>query len=135
MERRNEAAGEVKIMDSIKIRRMFAEAIIDAWNEDSWMSDVVNRTWHLLNKIPPSDGKEKYKTIERAIGASIYGSSKAKRWAAKYMRGMNDALWDGRKREFCLQRAYKDLHVSRTGANMKIKVRDRDKRRDWNTVK
>lgn len=119
----------------MKLNVAMCEALVDGWHGDWFMGRVVSHAWRLTDQEPENE-TEKFALAAKAVGAkSIWGADKAQTWIPRNLRSLNEALWAGRKRESCVAIARKSLGIHTVGGNMTVKVRERDKRSDWATVK
>lgn len=118
----------------MNLRMAMCEALVDGWHGDWRMSRVVWHAWRLTNKTPENE-TVKYAKAEEAVKVRhLHAADRAQTWIARNMRNLNEALWAGRQRDACIACAQKTLGVHKT-MPLQIKVRERDKRTDWDTVK
>ena len=119
-----------------KWRKALALELVNAWHQNSYMWKVVVRGWNAVGQ-EPTTAEEKFTVPGEMMGVRyIHGNDKAQTFIAKHFRALNEALWAGRKTDYCILLAEKSLGMRKgTGASRSIPSRQGDKRHDWATVK
>lgn len=118
----------------MNLRMAMCESLVDGWHSGWAMSRVVTHAWLLTDKLPKDDD-EKWDEARKALKISyLQFGALAKTWIPKHMPKLNESLWAGRNRETCIASAQRSLGIHRT-RQLQIKVRERDDRHDWKTVK
>jgi len=110
------------------------ESLVDGWHGNWKMNRVIGHAWHLTDKKPENETVKYEKAAEVLRQKRLWGDDKAQTWIARNMRNFNEVLWSGGQRDKCIAAAQKTLGVYKSNP-LQIKVRERDKRTDWNTVK
>lgn len=119
-----------------EFRKAFAQAVVDGWHNRDFMGDVVRRAYRIAN-IDIRESSTWLKDAASAINVRwIDRTDKVETWIPRNLRKLNNALWDGRNTETCVEICYASIGgVARRKENFKIAFRERDSRLDWKTVK
>lgn len=120
----------------MNLKQAMIESLVDGWHGDWKMGRVVAHAWVLIDEEPDNE-QEKYEMATKAINARyIHASDRAQVFIPHNLPRLNDALWAARKRETCMAIGQREIGCRNVaGAELQIKVRERDKRTDWGTVK
>jgi|GEM_PF-5555859 len=118
----------------MNLRMAMCEALVDGWHGDWKMNRVISHAWNLADAKPENETAKYTKAAEAVKAKHLFGADRAQTWIARNMRNLNEALWAGRQRDACIACAQKTLGVHKT-MPLQVKVRERDKRTDWGTVK
>lgn len=110
------------------------EALVDGWHGDWKMCRVISHAWVLTDTCPENETAKYTKAAEAVKSKHLHGADRAQTWIARNMRNLNEALWAGRQRDACVACAQKTLGVHK-GRPLQVKVRERDTRNSWATVK
>ena len=118
----------------MNLRMAMCEALVDGWNSNWAMTRVVAHAWILTGK-EPKDDDECWGEARKALRITyLQMGALAKTWIPKNMPNLNEALWGGRQRDACIACAQKTLGIHKSRP-LQIKVRERDDRHSWGTVK
>lgn len=118
----------------MNLKMAMCEALVDGWHSDWKMSRVIGHAWVLTDASPENEVEKYTKAAEAVKVKHLHGADRARTWIALNMRNLNEALWAGRQRDACIACAQKTLGVHKTRP-LQVKVRERDVRTDWGTVK
>lgn len=121
----------------MNLKMALCEMLVDGWTDDNSMGTVINRAWSLSNTVPANEVERYTKAAELLRVRHISTSTKTRVWIAQNMPKLNNVLWDGRPRDVCVSAAQKAL-VGKTvlpSARFRLRVKENDKKHDWNTVK
>lgn len=118
----------------MNLRLAMCEALVDGWHGDWKMNRVVSHAWRLTDSEPKNE-VEKYTLCAGAVKVKyLHSSDRAQVWIARNLKNLNEALWAGRQRDACIACAQKNLGIHKS-MPLQIKVRERDVRNGWGTVK
>jgi hypothetical protein len=112
------------------------ESLVDGWHGNWTMSKVIGAAWNKAD-IKPDSAASFYTEMADAIGVKhLYGPDKATTWIASNMKTLNEAMWAGRKTDTCIDIAKRAMGMRPIKASDSfLKLREKDTRNDWNTVK
>ncbi len=110
------------------------EALVDGWHGGWKMSRVIGHAWVLTDTHPENEVAKYTKAAEAVKVKHLWGDDKAQTWIARNMGNLNEALWAGRQRDACIACAQKTLGIHKSRP-LQVKVRERDTRHAWGTVK
>ena len=119
----------------MNLREAMCESLVDGWHGDWKMGRVITHAWCLAEKYPENETDKYYKAAEAVKVSRLHGADRAQTWIARNMRNLNESLWAGRQRHVCISCALRSLGARVSTLPMTVKVRERDKRTDWNFCK
>jgi hypothetical protein len=122
--------------DEKSLREALAQSLVDGWHCNSTMSFMIRHTYINAGVTPPETVQDYFGKIADIVKVKrIHGEDRVQTWIPRHFRHLNDALWDGRNRDFCVRVARKALGLNDKKGSFLVKVRELEKRHDWNTVK
>ena len=115
--------------------RAFVEALVDAWESNKRLGDV-------LRGLRPCYGKEEETPVEFAERLAVVARIKfidfkcpARVFIYKNFPKANEALYDRRPRETCVERGLSQYNGYKEKKRLFIAARQLDKKHDWAVCK
>lgn len=120
----------------ISLREALVQSIIDGWQSNIEMTNVIRRAY-LLADIDCREDDQIWARAAEILGQTHSSFNvPAKIWVPRFNGALNDALWDGRTRDYCVMVGRKALGIKTSkDRRLIVNVRERDKRHDWKTTK
>lgn len=110
-----------------------AQIMVSGWADDKTMGWAVNQYADTIGA--DRDAKDAPEALANIFGCNIVFQTPVRAFVAKNMRKLSAAAWDARPNERLLVAAESDLGLKSPKGSIKVKVRERDTRHDWGTVK
>lgn len=119
-----------------KLQKAMLKSLIDCWHDGKNMDSAVRRAYILADEEMPRLTEAALEMARIMRSRVILLSEPVKIWVARNIGILSNCLWEGRTTERCLIVAMKAYgYRPKNSATRIVRVRDSDKRHDWNTVK
>ena len=117
----------------IKIKRLYAKYVIDAWFSDYKMGWVVHRVAEDIG-LDATDAQAVYAHAEKYLKAKVFSTMPVRAWVRTNYRNLSDDMWGCKNTEKMYARMAKLLGAPAergTGGSLVVDARKADTRTQW----